>query len=172
MSGEIKPNPPEPIGRNHQVQIFDCGESSLNKYLKSYALQNHFAGGARTYVSARQGTVVGYYSLAYGSVAFNIVPSRIKEGLGRYPISVMVLARLAIDKTEQGKGLGEGLLLDALTRTLQASEIAGLRAMLVHAKNEKAKQFYQKYGFIASPIDDKQLYLLIKDIKKTVIKMA
>jgi GNAT superfamily N-acetyltransferase len=162
------PNPPIPIGKQHVLDRFDCGIAALNKYLKSYALQNHRAGGARTYVITSECRVVGYYSLAYGSVEVNKAPDRVREGLGRYPIPVMVLARLAVDKSEKGKGLGWGLLRDALARTLKASEIAGLRAVLVNAKDEHAKAFYQQYGFISSPVEEFNLYLLIKDLRKTV----
>lgn len=109
--------------------------------------------------------VVGYYTLAYGSVSCDQVPESVKTGLAKHPIPVILLARLAVDLDERGKGLGVGLLKDALLRTLQAAEIAGLRAMIVHAKDDSAKAFYTKFGFQPSPIDAYHLFLKISDIK-------
>ncbi|RJP28473.1 MAG: GNAT family N-acetyltransferase [Candidatus Omnitrophota bacterium] len=168
MNDSAKPNSPVPIETHHSLDDFDCGVPALNKYLKSYALQNHRAGGARTYITTRENKVVGYYSLAYGSVSVDEAPPRVREGLGRYPVPVMVLARLAVDLGEKGKGLGAGLLRDALARTIQAADIAGLRALLVHAKDERAKAFYQRFGFTPYPVDEFHLYLLMKDLKKTM----
>ncbi len=172
MNDSTKPNSPVPIEKQHALDDFDCGVPALNKYLKSYALQNHRAGGARTYVTTCENKVVGYYSLAYGSVNVDEVPPRILEGLGRYPIPVMILARLAVDLDEKGKGLGAGLLRDALARTLQAADIAGLRAVLVHAKDEQAKAFYQRFGFMPSPINEWYLYLLVKDLRKSLQELT
>lgn len=101
MKNSTKPNPPVPIEKYHILDDFDCGVPALNKYLKSYAYQNHRSGGARTYVIARENKVIGYYSLAYGSVEVDEVPSRIREGMGRYPVPVIVLARLAVDKKKK-----------------------------------------------------------------------
>ena len=157
---------PLPLASQHDSSLFDCGIEPLNTYLKRYALQNHKNGSAKSYVVLKDHQIVAYYSLSYGSVACEEPPVRISKGLGRYPIPVMVLARLAVDKNEKGKGLGEGLLRDALLKTLEASEIAGLRAVLVHAKDENVKQFYLKYGFEPSPIQEYQLFLLLKDLKK------
>jgi len=112
--------------------------------------------------------VVVYYTLAYGSVACDEAPPSIRAGLARYPIPVILLARLAVDVTERRQGLGAGLLKDALIRTLQAAEIAGLRAMLVHAKDDDAKAFYEKFGFEPSPIDAHHLFLKISDIKASL----
>ncbi|MDP8244927.1 MAG: GNAT family N-acetyltransferase [Candidatus Hinthialibacter antarcticus] len=169
MSDSRKPNPPVPIEKFHVLDDFDCGVPALNKYLKSYAFQNHRAGGARTYVTTRDHQVVGFYSLAYGSTKVDDSPPRIREGLGRYPIPVIVLTRLAVDLNEKGKGLGAGLLRDALIRTLQAADIAGLRAVLVHAKDEQAKAFYQRFGFVSSPVNEFHLFMMVKDIRKTMI---
>jgi GNAT superfamily N-acetyltransferase len=165
---DSKPSSPVPLDKQHVLDEFDCGVPALNKYLKNYALQNHFAGGARTYVTVRNGQVIGYYSLAYGSVQVDKTPPRVRAGLGRYPVPVMILTRLAIDLTEKGKGLGAELLRDALIRTLQAAEIAGLRAVVVHAKDESAKAFYQRFGFVPSPLHEFHLFLLLKDIRKTM----
>lgn len=159
---------PIPIDPKYEIIDFDCESEPLNLYLKRYAWQNHQSGSSRTYVSLRDQKIVGYYTLSYGSVSPENTPKRVTKGLGRYPVPVMVLGRLAVDKTEKGQGLGKGLLKDALLRTLQASEIAGLRAILVHAKDEGAKQFYLKFGFEASPVEQFDLFLLLKDLKKII----
>jgi GNAT superfamily N-acetyltransferase len=168
MSSDIPLNKPVSINQEHDTSSFDCGVEALNQYLKKYALQNHYSGSARTYVATRGNEVVGYYSLAYGSVGHEEAPVRIAKGLAHHPVPVMVLARLAVSLNERGTGLGKGLLKDALLRTVQAADIAGLRAVLVHAKDDTARTFYQKFGFIQSPIHEYTLFLLMKDLKKTV----
>lgn len=168
MSSDTTLNKPIPINENHDTSCFDCGIEALNVYLKKYALQNHYSDSARTYVATRGNEIVGYYTLAYGSVAHAETPARIVKGLAHHPIPVMVLARLAVSLKEKGTGLGKGLLKDALLRTLQASDIAGLRAVLVHAKDNIARSFYQKFGFIPSPINEYTLFLLMKDLKKVI----
>ena len=157
-------NPPIVLTRAHDRNLFDCGVPALNDYLKQYALQNQKKHAARTYVATRGRRVVGYYSLAYGSVSVDEAPKSVKAGLPMYPIPVILLARLAVDLTERGQGLGAALLRDALLRTLRAAEIAGLRAMIVHAKDDAAKLFYEKYGFEPSPIDAHHLFLKISQI--------
>lgn len=155
------PNRPEPIDKNHELEAFDCGVPALNDYLKKYALLNHQNRSARTYVATAGARVIGYYTLAAGSVARTTVPSRVGKGLGQYPVPVIVLARLAVDQTERGKGLGKGLLKDALLRILQAAGIVGSRAVLVHAKDQEAAAFYRKFGFEPSPVDEFHLFLLM-----------
>lgn len=157
-------NPPVLLTKDHDRNAFDCGVPSLNEYLKMYALQNQKKHAARTYVATRANRVVGYYSLAYGSVSLEEAPQSVKAGLPRHPIPMILLARLAVDSTEQARGLGAALLKNALIRTIQAAEIAGLRAMLVHAKDDSAKRFYEKFGFEPSPIDGYHLFLRISDI--------
>ena len=157
-------NPPALLTKDHDRNCFDCGVPALNDYLKRYALQNQKKYAARTYVATRGNRIVGYYSLAYGSVSLEEATQSVKSGLPRHPIPVMLLARLAVDSTEQGHGLGTALLKDALLRTIQAAEIAGLRAMLVHAKDDSAKRFYEKYGFEPSPIDAYHPFLKLADI--------
>lgn len=152
------------LTKDHDRNSFDCGVPALNNYLKKYALQNQKKHAARTYVATRGNQIVGYYSLAYGSVSLEEAPQSVKSGLPRYPIPVILLARLAVDSTEQGRGLGIALLKDALLRTIQAAEIAGLRAMLVHAKDDSAKRLYEKFGFESSPIDAYHLFLRLSDI--------
>jgi GNAT superfamily N-acetyltransferase len=157
-------SPPALLTKDHDRHFFDCGVAALNDYLKQYALQNQKKHAARTYVATRGNRIVGYYSLAYGSVSLEEAPPSVKSGLAKHPIPVILLARLAIDSTEQGRGLGAALLKDALLRTIQAAEIAGLRAMVVHAKDDSAKRFYKKFGFEASPIDTFHLFLRLSDI--------
>lgn len=164
----VELTPPQPIQKRLNTKPFDCGNDALNTYLKRFALQNHRAGSARTYVAARGRDVVAYYTLAYGSISHEEATSRARAGLARHPIPVLVLARLAVDTREQGRGIGKGLLKDALLRTIQASEIAGLRAIVVHAKNESAQAFYLKFGFAPSPIDDLHLMLLMKDLRHSL----
>jgi len=159
---------PSPLEKGHDLSAFDCGVESLNDYLRKYAYLNHQNRSARTYVATRGERVVGYYTLAAGSVRREETPRRVAQGLAQYPVPVILLARLAVDKGEQGKGLGRALLKDAILRALQASDIVGSRAILTHAKDEKARAFYRKFGFEPSPVNELHLYLLIKDIKKTL----
>jgi GNAT superfamily N-acetyltransferase len=158
----------EKLRGDHDLSPFDCGKEELNRFLKRFALANQQAQSAQTYVACEGLTVVGYYSLAFGSVAHEQTPERVKKGLARHPIPVMILARLAIDQNVQGKGLGQGLLKDALERTIRAAEIGGLRAMLVHAKDDSARVFYQHFNFEPSPTDPYHLFMLIKDLKRLV----
>jgi GNAT superfamily N-acetyltransferase len=160
--------PVAPLSKNHDLSSFDCGVESLNDYLRKYAYLNHQNRSARTYVAARGECVVGYYALAAGSVRCEETPPRVAHGLGQYPVPVILLARLAVDLAEQGKGLGKALLKDAILRAAQASDIVGIRAILTHAKDEKAKAFYSKFGFEPSPVHELHLYLLMKDIKKVL----
>jgi GNAT superfamily N-acetyltransferase len=112
--------------------------------------------------------VVGYYTLAAGSVSREETPQRVGQGLARYPVPITLLARLAVDLGEQGRGLGAALLKDAVLRTAQAAEIVGSRALLIHAKDDRARAFYRKFGFEPSPINDLHLYLLMKDIASVI----
>lgn len=155
---------PVALAREHDLSHFDCGVAALNDYLCKYALANHQNGSARTYVAVRGQRVVGYYSLAAGSVSPEQVPERVKKGLARHPIPVILLARLAVDRSEQGKGLGAALLKDAILRAARAADLVGCRALLVHAKDQGAQAFYRRFGFESSPVNELHLYLLMKDI--------
>jgi GNAT superfamily N-acetyltransferase len=155
----------EKLGSDHKVSDFDCGKEALNRFLIRFALINQNADGAQTYVVCRAQRVVGYYSLAVGAVTHAEAPARISRGLARHPIPVMLLARLAVDRSEQGRGLGRALLKDALLRTGQAADIAGIRALLVHAKDEEARAWYEQFDFEPAPTDPNQLFLLMKDLK-------
>jgi GNAT superfamily N-acetyltransferase len=151
---------------NHICTDFDCGHPLLNHWLKRYAMQNQRANSVKTFVVADQDCVAGYYSLAVGSIEHEIASLRTRKGLARHPIPVMILARLAVDLKYQGRKIGSGLLKDALLRTLDASAHAGIRAVFVHAKDEKAKKFYTHFDFEPSPIDPMKLMLLVKDIRR------
>ncbi len=147
---------------------FDCGEQRLNDYLRKYALVNHQNRSARTYVALRGERVVGFYTVAAGSVGREETPRPVAEGLEKYPVPVILLARLAVDVSEQGLGLGGELLKDAILRAAHAADIIGVRALLTHAKDEAARRFYMHFGFEPSPVNSLHLYLLMKDILKTV----
>ena len=155
----------EKLQRAHAIEAFDCGDDALNRFLIRYALQNQQAGASQTYVALSEATVVGFYSLVVSEVEYGIAPERLKKGLARHPVPVMLLARLAIASGWQGKGLGAGLLRDAMLRTTHAAEIAGIRAFAVHAKDDDAKAFYERFDFIASPSDPYHLFLLMKEVR-------
>jgi GNAT superfamily N-acetyltransferase len=152
------------------VESFDCGQPALNQFLYRYALVNQQSNCAQTYVSCNAGRVVGFYSLAVGSVDPALAAPRVAKGIAQHPVPVMVLARLAVDLQHQHVGLGKALLKDALMRTAQAADIAGIRALLVHAKDELARQWYQNWEFEPSASDPLHLFLLMKDIKALVSK--
>lgn len=156
----------EKLQRSHDVDAFDCGQENLNRYLTRYALISQQADGAQTYVGVSGNDIIGFYTLVVGHVAYDDAPERLKKGLSRHPVPVMVLARLAVDLDWQGKGVAAGLLRDAMQRTVQVADIAGLRAFLVHAKDDRAKAFYEHFDFIPSPTDPYHLFLLLKDIRK------
>ena len=155
----------EKLGKQHDLSSFDCGNPSLNDWLKRFALTNQQNDSARTYVAQHAGKVVGYYSLSAGSVRKEESPSRVAKGLANHPMGVILLARLAVDRTQQGTGLGKALLADALSRALEACDAIAARAVLVHAIDEQAVAFYRKFGFESSPLDPKQLMLLMKDLR-------
>ena len=154
----------EKLRRNHRVDDFDCGNDALNRFLIRYALQSQQGNASQTYLAMADEEVVGFYALAFGSVEYAGAPERVVKGLARHPVPLMLLARLAVSVTWQGRGLGPGLLKDAMLRTLQASDIAGIRALAAHAKDDNARAFYQHFGFIPSPTDPYHLFLLLKDI--------
>jgi GNAT superfamily N-acetyltransferase len=160
---------PQLLTAEHSTALFDCENLALNSYLQKFALQNNAAGGARTYVTTpvSEKRVVGYYSVTAGSVERRSAPDRVGKGMPNHPIPVVLVARLAVDRDFQGRGLGKGLLRDALTRSLSVSEAIGVRAVLVHAKDSDAARFYATFGFEPSPTDPLHLYLLIKDLKKS-----
>jgi GNAT superfamily N-acetyltransferase len=157
---------PCPLQDRHDVNSFDCGIDELNSYLQRYARQTQKREGTRTYVVLDGNQVIAYYTIVFGGIAWIDAPDYVRKGLGKYQIPIMIIARLAVDSTWAGKGLGNSLLLDALKRVVAASEIAGLRAVVVDAKNNTAKQFYEKRGFRSWPIDSKRLFITMTELKR------
>jgi predicted N-acetyltransferase YhbS len=155
----------EKLHRGHDLDSFDCGREALNRFVIRFALQNQQAGASQTYVALAGEEIAGYYTLVVGQVEYSDAPERLTKGLARHPVPIMLLARLAIATSWQGKGLGAGLLKDAMLRTLQAADIAGIRAFAVHAKDDEAKSFYERFDFIASPSDPFHLFRLLKEIR-------
>ena len=156
---------PVALNTEHRLSDFNCGESSLNDWLKRRALANQHNGASRTFVvTDRLGEVFGYYALAAGAVSHNMASNSIKRNMPD-PIPVMVLARLAVDKRAQGMYLGASLLQDAVNRAVAVSHNAGVRALLVHALHDRAKQFYEHYGFQISPAHPITLMLRLSSLK-------
>jgi predicted N-acetyltransferase YhbS len=149
----------------HDADSFDCGSEALNRFIKQHAVAGQRAGISQTYVVVETLSIVGYYTLVVGHVAHDEAPERLAKGLPRYPIPVIILARLAVDRAWQGRGLGLAMIKDALRRVLQAADIAGVRAVVVHAKDEDAKGFYKHFGFEPFPEEPLTLYRLLKDIR-------
>jgi GNAT superfamily N-acetyltransferase len=158
----------EKLRREHPIDAFDCGEPNLNRWLVRHALQNQGANAAQTYVGLAHRVVVGYYSLAVGQVEYADAPERLQKGLARHPVPIMLLARLAVHRDWQRKGIGRALLRDAVLRTVQAADIAGIRALAVHAKDNQARAYYEQFDFLPSPADPLHLLVLLKDIRKQI----
>lgn len=160
---------PEPISEVHVLSKFASGERSLDDWLTRRALKNEASGGSRTYVvcSGTRKQVVAYYCLAAGAVAAVEAGGRVRRNMPD-PIPVMVLGRLAVDQTFQGQGLGKAMLRDAILRTIQAAEIVGIRAQLVHAISDAARQFYERCGFQPSLIDPRTLLITISDARRAL----
>ncbi len=164
-------NPEFVIGkliRDHDLSSFDCTNATLNGWLKRFAWTNQQADSTKTYVALDENRVVGYYALTTGSVHKHESPQRIAKGLANHPVGVVLLARLAVDRTQQGKGLGKALLFDSLSRIEEAADIVGVRAVLVHAIDDAARRSYLHFGFEQSPGNPYQLLLLLKDLRKAI----
>src|SRR6266481_4866061 len=140
----------EKLRRDHRVEGFDCGKEPLNRFLIRFALQSQLSNSSQTYLAFSQDEVVGFYTLAFGDVTYEDAPERLRKGVARHPIPLMILARLA------------------LARTLAAAEIAGLRAFAVHAKDDEVRAFYERFDFIASPSDPMHLFVLLKDVRALI----
>lgn len=160
---------PDSLEARHQLDSFDCGKPALNEWLLRHARQAQGSGSAKTFVVADDDRVVGYFSLTVGQVDTLEAPERIRKGMGQFPIPVVILARLAVSIQDQGKGIGFGMLQDAIRRTLLIAEQAGIRAMLTHPIDEEASSFYTRFGFIASPLSERQLLLLLKDARRSLV---
>lgn len=160
----------EKLDRSHDVSGFDCGSEVLSQFLKRFALAGQLANASQTYAAVDNGAVIGFYTLVVGEVHHGTAPERLRKGLPSHPVPVMVLARLAIRTRGQGQGLGQWLLKDAIIRTLQAADIAGIRALVVHAKDEAARAYYRRFGFADGFSAPLHMYLLIKDLRALVVK--
>ena len=158
----------EKLRRDHSLEGFDCGKEPLNRFLIRNALQNQQANASQTYVLITDDRVIGYHTLVVGEVAFAAAPARLTKGLARHAVPIMLLARLAVGRNYQGCGIGQALLKDALLRTLQAADIAGIRAFAVHAKDDEARAFYRHFDFIESASDPMHLFVLLKDIRALI----
>src|SRR2546428_12125529 len=154
----------EKLRRDHQVDLFDCGQEALNRFLIRYAFQNQQAEASQTYLALVGDEVVGFYTLVVAQVEYDDAPQRLGKRLAKRAIPLMLLARLAVATKSQGRGLGSGLLKDAMLRTLQAADIAGIRAMAVHAKDDDARAFYERFGFVPFATDPYHLFVLLKEV--------
>mgnify|MGYP001549230703 CR=1 FL=1 len=155
---------PRPIHDDDDASTFDSGEPSLDDYLRNRALHNHERGASRCFVTCRADRIVGYYALASASIEHREVAGKIRRNMPD-PVPVILLSRLAVDRKEQGSGLGKNLLRDAIARSVAAAEIVGVRALLVHALHDEARTFYRHFDFEPSPTDPLHLLLLIKDAR-------
>lgn len=166
----------EPLAADHETTGFDCGSEAQTSWLRRHGLHATQSDTSKVHVVCRAGTrnVVGYYALSAGSVSHDQVPPRVVKGLGRYPVPVIVLARLGVDVTEQGRGLGSALVRDALLQTASIAERVGVRALLIHAETAEAAEFYRRInpGFETSPTDSLHLVLLMKDLRVAIREAA
>ncbi|MGI8609986.1 MAG: GNAT family N-acetyltransferase [Candidatus Dormibacteria bacterium] len=161
----------EKLAPHHDLSPFDCGREELNEWLQRHALASQRSDSAQTYVLCQGTAVVGYYALAAGSVDREEAPGRVGKGMPRHPIPVLVLARLAVDRSIQRRGSGSVLLRDALVRAASGAEIIGARALLVNVKDQEARAFYERYDFESSPIHPLQMFLLMKDLRAALRKI-
>jgi ribosomal protein S18 acetylase RimI-like enzyme len=155
------------LSRRHDRSAFDCGEAALNEYLQRYARQNQERGIGRTFVAVPENElrVVGFYTLVAGAVAFENVPEEVRRQLPRYPVPVAHLGRLGVCRSAQGQGLGEALLTDALQRVLGLADDLGIFAVEARAKSERARGFYERYGFASLLDNQPHMYLPLKTIR-------
>jgi len=160
-------NAPCTITGTHDVTSFDSGDTTLNDWLQRRAIKNEYSGASRTFVVCEDNTVIGYYSLAVGAIAREETSGKVRRNMPD-PIPVMVLGRLAVDATWQGKHIGIGMLKDAIQRTIIVAEQAGIRALLVHALSDKARSFYQHWGFHESPTNDMTLMITLVEARRVM----
>jgi GNAT superfamily N-acetyltransferase len=159
--------PPEPLAPDHEFDAFESGVATLDEWLKRRARRNEAEGASRTFVLCAGRRVVGYYSLAAGSILHNAATGKVRRNMPD-PVPVLLLARLAIDRSYHGKGLGADLLSNAVLRAIGAADTVGVRAILVHAISDQAKTFYEKHGFRPSPIEPMTLMITIDEARRMI----
>jgi GNAT superfamily N-acetyltransferase len=160
-------SPPEPVRDDHQIVNFDSGEPVLDDWLRRRARANQASGASRTYVVCETKRVAAYYALASGAIAQSAVPGRFRRNMPD-PIPVVVLARLAVDRNYQGRGLGRALFRDAGRRVLYAADTIGIRGIVVHAISEEARKFYIALGFDPCPAETTTLVVTLGDLRATL----
>ncbi|HIA2510706.1 TPA: GNAT family N-acetyltransferase [Escherichia coli] len=158
---------PEPLHAGHVLSSFCCGVDSMNNWLKQRAMKNQITGASRTFVCCDTTKVMAYYSLASSAVTTNTAPGRFHRNMPD-PIPVVVLGRLAVDTSLHGQGIGRALVRDAGLRVIQVAETIGIRGMLVHALSDEAREFYQRVGFVPSPMDSMMLMVTLGDLSMIV----
>ena len=163
---------PQALDVNHRLEGFDCGKPGLNDWLMRHARQAQASGSAKTYVVIEGDRIAGYFSLTVGQADALDAPERIRKGMGSYPIPVVILARLAVSLQDQRKGIGIGMLQEAIRRTVAIADQAGVRALVTPPIDEEASRFYQRFGFEPSPIREQQLLLLLKDARRLLSALA
>lgn len=165
MSGPLLP--PEPLADRHEIGDFSSGEASLDGWLRRRAKANQVSGASRTYVVCEEKRVIGYYALASGAITVESAPGRFKRNMPN-PIPVAVLARLAVDRSWQGRGIGRALFRDAARRIAHAAETIGIRGIVVHAISEDARKFYLALGFDPSPGEPMTLMVTVSDVRSAL----
>lgn len=158
---------PVPLTVDHQLEQFESGVASLDEWLRHRAAANQASGASRTFVLCSNVSVIGYYSLAASSVTHSVATSRVRRNMPD-PVPAVVIGRLAIDRRWQGKGLGGDLLRDAVLRVATAAEAIGVRAILIHALDDNAKAFYERFGFRVSPLEPLTLMITIEDVRRAI----
>lgn len=156
----------EKLRRDHPIESFTCGSAEVDRFLIRFAFGNQQANASQTWLGLHGSAVIGFYTLVVGEVAYGDAPARLTKGLARHPVPIMLLARLGVNTAWRGRKLGAGLLKDAMRRTLQAADIAGIRAFAVHAKDDAARRFDEHFGFVPSPTDERHLFMLLKDVRQ------
>lgn len=162
---------PAPLEKHHSMEDFESGAEELDRWLRQYGWTNHVSGNARVFVAARGNVVVGYYALATAGVERDEAPEAIRKGGVPAQIGCLLLARLAVSKKEQGRGIGRGLLVDAIRRSARIAEDVGVRALLIHARDDDARRFYlHQAEFQASPTDPLHLFLHMKHARSLIVQ--
>lgn len=162
----------ERLDADHDVTTFDSGNEDLDTWLQRHALAAQRMDSARTFVATRSGRVIGYFSLTMGSVLRAEAPAKLIRGMPAYPVGMVLLARLAVDQSQQGKGVGATLLAEALRKAVTAGEVAAARLVVVDAVDDSAAGFYQRYGFIRTPENPLRFYRRMKDVRASLDSSA